>query len=410
MAKTQLPVPIPIESALALIAAQVLPLAAEPVDIDDALGRVLADDVSASIDLPSFPSSAMDGFAFRAADTPGTLRLAGESAAGHPHGAPLGPGTAIAISTGAVVPDGADSVIPVEESTVRDGALEISEGRPAGRHVRRPGSDVCAGSQVLAAGTTIGAAQIGAAAAIGLRALPCRRVPRTAVLSTGSELRPPGEPLRDGEIYDSNAPMLHAALRSAGAHSARIAAVADTPQAHQEALARALEHDVVITTGGVSVGEHDLVRRSADALGIHEMFWRVALRPGKPMWFGVRGATLVFGLPGNPVSALVCFELFVRPALRALQGAPFAPAFRRGMLGARVGRNRERDELIRVRISREAWLPDAAPDVRVPTLTPVTGQQSHQIAVTAGADGLARIPAGSGELPAGAAVAYLPLQ
>jgi molybdopterin molybdotransferase len=242
---------------------------------------------------------------------------------------------------------------------------------------------------------------IGAAAAVGLRSLPCHQRPRVAILTTGSELRPPGEALREGEIFDANGPMLRAALRTAGAITEQIPAASDTAEAHRAALALALEHDVVITSGGVSVGDHDLVRGVEQDLGVRELFWRVALRPGKPLSVGVRGRTLVFGLPGNPVSTLVCFELFVRPALLASQGArDFSPAFAGGVLGTVVKRNPERDDLIRVRIDRRQ---------RPPVLTPVPGQESHQIAVTAGADGLARIPAGTGELTAGAEVSYLPM-
>jgi molybdopterin molybdotransferase len=257
----------------------------------------------------------------------------------------------------------------------------------------------------LDAGTRIGPAQIGAAAAVGLRTLPCHRRPRVAILTTGSELRPPGETLGEGEIFDANGPMLRAALRTAGAEVVQIPAAADTAEAHREALGQALAHDVVITSGGVSVGDHDLVRGVGQELGVRELFWRVALRPGKPLSFGVRERTLVFGLPGNPVSTLVCFELFVRPALLASQGArDFAPAFAHGVLGVAVRQNPHRDDLIRVRVSRGEG---AQLNPRV--LTPVPGQQSHQIAITAGADALARIPAGSGELSPGAEVVYLPI-
>jgi molybdopterin molybdotransferase len=223
-----------------------------------------------------------------------------------------------------------------------------------------------------------------------------------AILSTGSELRQPGEELDEGEIFDSNRPMLDAALRTSGARVTRIPVAADTREAHRAAFEQALAHDVVISSGGVSVGAHDLVRSVGHELGIREVFWRVAVRPGKPLAFGVRGSTLVFGLPGNPVSTLVCFELFVAPALLALQGADSVrPAFRSGILGTAVERNPERDDLLRVRISKAD---------RVAVLSPLHGQQSHQIAITAQADALALIPAGSGELPAGTEVAYLSIQ
>ena len=188
---------------------------------------------------------------------------------------------------------------------------------------------------MLEAGTRLGAAQIGALAAAGVPDVVCARRPRVAVLATGSELRAPGEKLEPGEIYEANGAMLEAALRAHGANVERLAPVRDDEGAHRDALARALESDVVVSSGGVSVGPHDLVRRVAAELGVEEVFWRVAVKPGKPISFGVRDATLVFGLPGNPVSTLVGFELFVRPALRALEGErdPARASGRRPSLG-----------------------------------------------------------------------------
>ncbi|HEU0318805.1 MAG TPA: molybdopterin molybdotransferase MoeA, partial [Solirubrobacteraceae bacterium] len=283
-----------IDEAQALVAAQIRVLPAEPVALGQAHGRFLADDVAATLDLPPFASSAMDGYAVRAADTPGHLGVVGESAAGSPFAGELEPGQAVVISTGAVVPSGADAVVPVERVT-RDGELvEVTAAIPPGEFVRAPGSDVRRGSLILAAGTRLGPAQIGAAAAAGLSSLSCHRRPRVAVLTTGSELRPPGEPLEPGEIYDANGPMLSAALRATGVEVARIPAVGDEEDAHRAALGAALEHDVVISSGGVSMGTHDLVRGVGADLGIREVFWKVALRPGKPLAFGVRDATLVF--------------------------------------------------------------------------------------------------------------------
>ncbi len=391
-----------IDAAQALIGSHIVLLEAEPVALGEAHGRFIAADVHAAIDLPPFASSAMDGYAVRAVDTPARLTLVGESAAGSPFGGELGAGQAIVISTGAVVPASADAIVPVEDAARRGDAVEIGSAVAPGAFVRAVGSDIERGSRVLAAGTRLGPAQIGAAAAAGLAELSCRRRPRVAVLTTGSELRLPGQPLEPGEIYDANGPMLSAALRATGAAAQTIPSVGDEEEAHRQALGVALEYDVVISSGGVSMGSHDLVRSVGSELGIREVFWKVALRPGKPLAFGVRDATLVFGLPGNPVSTLVCFELFVRPALLALQGAPdVRPAFSAGRLGATVARNPERDDLIRVRVE----MPE-----RTPILWPLKGQQSHQITVTAQADGLALVPQGTGELPAGSDVAYLPLQ
>jgi molybdopterin molybdotransferase len=394
-----------IDDALAAIEAQVSPTAIEQVPLEHAAGRYLAEQLRATLDLPPFDSSAMDGFAIRAGDVPGRLRVVGESAAGSPYGQLLGGGEAVAISTGAVVPVGADAVVPIEDVTVAGDAVEVG-AVPVGEFVRETGSDVRRGQPLLCTGIRIAPAQLGAAAAVGLRTLPCRRLPRVAILTTGTELREPGELLAEGQIFDANGPMLRAALHSAGAVIEMIPAAADTAEQHRAALAHALEHDVVITSGGVSVGAHDLVRDVAAELGVRELFWRIALRPGKPLSFGVRERakgplTLVFGLPGNPVSTLVCFELFVRPALLKAQGArEFRPAFRHGALAVPVRQNPQRDDLIRVRVQAGADRP---------ALTPVPGQQSHQIAIAAGADALARIPAGTAELPAGADVSYLPL-
>jgi molybdopterin molybdotransferase len=221
------------------------------------------------------------------------------------------------------------------------------------------------------------------------------------VLTTGTELRRPGEPLSPGQVYEANGPMLETQLRSAGADVERLPTVADDPDEHRRALERALEADVVVTTGGVSVGPHDLVRQVEMELGVEEIFWRVAVKPGKPISFGVRGDTLVFGLPGNPVSSLVGFELFVRPAVAALQGAAEpGPEFESGRLGVSVRRNAARDELVRARRTVGA---DGS------VLVPLAGQESHMIARAAAADALVLVPGGEGELETGASVRYLRL-
>ncbi len=390
-----------IDEALALVEARVTPLPAEEVSIVHAYGRYIAQELRAAIDLPPFASSAMDGYALRAEDTPGSLTVVGESSAGSPYTGELGRGETVAISTGAVVPAQADAVVPIENVSSGREQIEVASAVEPGAFVRNRGSDIERGNLILEPGTRLGSAQIGAAAAVGLATVLCRRRPSVAVVTTGTELRQPGEPLADGQIYDANGPMLTAALLTSGAGVEHIPAAADTAEGHRAALTRALEHDVVISSGGVSVGPHDLVRSIGQELGVTEVFWRIALRPGKPLAFGVRDSTLVFGLPGNPVSSLVCFELFVRPALLALQGAKRAqPAWIPGVLGAAVKRNPEREDLIRVRY-------DTAEGSAL--LLPVHGQQSHQIAITAQADALARVPMGTGELPAGTEVACLPL-
>jgi molybdopterin molybdotransferase len=391
-----------LEEAQRLVLERAEPLPAERVPLEQAAGRVLAEAAPAVVDLPPFPSSAMDGFAVRAADTPGTLPVVFRIAAGRPSPSPLQPGEAMGIATGGVVPDGADAVIPIEYVVDHDNEVEIGEAVVPGGNVRPRGGDLRAGDEVVAAGTVLGAAQLGALAAAGVAEVGCGAVPRAAVLATGTELRRPGEPLAPGEVYEANGLILEAQLRSAGASVERLAAVADDEDAHREALARGLEHDLLVTSGGVSVGPHDLVRKVEAELGVEELFWRVAVKPGKPVSFGVRGRTLVFGLPGNPVSSLVAFELFVRPAVLALQGhADPLPRFEPGRLASAARRNPARDELMRAR-SRDAG--DGTVE-----LEPLTGQESHMIARAAGADALVFLPRGEGELGPGSAVRYLRL-
>jgi molybdopterin molybdotransferase len=376
-------------------------LPAEDVAVEHAAGRVLAEDVRAAVDLPPFASSAMDGFAIRVADVPGLLPVVAKIAAGRPADRPLQPGEAMAIATGGVVPDGADAVVPIERVGASDNKVEIRDPVDRLDNVRPRGGDVRAGDVVLENGTVLHAAQVGAVAAAGAERVSCSRRPRVALLTTGTELRRPGQALAPGQIYESNAAMLAASLAVAGADVLRFEPIEDDLGAHRQALERALTTDVVVTSGGVSVGPHDLVRGVARELGVVEVFWGVAVKPGKPLSFGIRGVTLVFGLPGNPVSSLVACELFVRPAVLALQGAKDpGPRFNVGRLARAVKRNAQRDELVRARTSTS--------DAGV-VLEPVRGQDSHMIVRAASADALVLAPYGEGELAAGALVRYLPL-
>ena len=386
-----------IEQAQASIVERCAPLEAERVALALAAGRVTAEAARAVVDLPPFPSSAMDGFAVRAADVPGTLTVVGHIAAGSPAARPLAEGEAMAISTGGVVPDGADAVVPIEVVEDRGDAVDVPGAVEAGAHVRPRGGDVAAGGVVVPEGTRLGATQLGALAAAGVAEVACARRPRVTVLATGSELVPPGTPLEPGQVYEANALMLASALAAAGADVERLPAVADDEAAHRVAIERGLEADVLVTSGGVSVGPHDLVRRIESELGVEEVFWQVAMRPGKPVAFGLRGRTLVFGLPGNPVSSLVGCELFVKPAVRALQGMTDPlPRYEHGRLGKALRRNESRDELVRARVAGDA-------------LEPLTGQESHMIARAAAADALVLVSRGDGEIDAGATVAFLRL-
>jgi molybdopterin molybdotransferase len=390
-----------LEEALKRILERVTPLEPETVPLAAAAGRVLAEDARAVVDLPPFPSSAMDGFAVRSEDTPGRLPVVARIAAGLPAPRTLEAGEAMAIATGGVVPAGADSVIPLEYVVDRDNEVEIPTAVVQGDNVRPRGGDVAAGDVVVPHGARLHAAQIGALAAAGLDGVVVARRPTVAVLATGTELRRPGETLGPGEVYEANGVLLATALASAGADVDTLPAVADDESSHRAALERGLAADVLVTSGGVSVGPHDLVRRILAELGVEEVFWGVAVKPGKPLAFGVRGSTLVFGLPGNPVSSLVGAEVFVRPALLALQGATVpGPVFSEGRLAAAVRRNPHRDEFLRaIAVASEKGV----------LLDPVRGQESHMIARAAAADALVLAPRGEGELAAGESVRYLPL-
>ena len=343
----------------------------------------------------------MDGFAVRAADVPGTLPVVGEAAAGSPATAALTAREAMAISTGGLVPAGADAVVPVEHVVTNGNSVRIDRSVASGANVRPRGGDVAAGDVVAAAGTRITAAQIGALAAAGNAELVCSRRPRVSVVATGSELVSPGRPLEPGQVYEANGIMLAAALAAAGAEVALLGVVADEAAAHRVALEQGLGGDVLVTSGGVSVGEHDLVRRIERELGVREVFWRVSIKPGKPVSFGVRGETLVFGLPGNPVSALVGCELLVKPAIRALQGVrePL-PRFELGRLAVSLRRNEARDDFVRARVRAGAERVE---------LEPLIGQESHMIARAAAAEALVHVPRGEGELAAGEVVSWLRL-
>jgi molybdopterin molybdotransferase len=384
---------ISIDEAQGRVLAQVRPLPAEDVPLAEALGRVLAQDVESAIDVPPFDSSAMDGYAVVAGPA-AELEIVGESRAGHPAGERVAPGTAIRISTGAALPAGASAVVPLEGSS-DDGAGGRVRVRASeeGDNVRRAGEDIASGRVVLRAGARLGPAELGVAASVGRGTLRCTVRPRVSVLVTGDELTEPGRPLAPGGIYSSNAWALAAQVERAGALVTARETVPDAAADTREALARVLDSsDVVIVSGGVSVGPHDHVKPALGELCVEERFWGVRLRPGKPTWFGTRAGALVFGLPGNPVSAMVGFQLFVRPALAALQGADPAAPRARATLDEPIPRHRTREQAVRVHLESagDGWHARA------------TGPQgSHMLTSMLGATALARIAPGEGAVAAG---------
>jgi molybdopterin molybdotransferase len=396
---------ISVEEAQRIVLERTRRLDPERVPIERAAGRVLTAAVEAVVDLPPFASSAMDGYALRSADTaaaPVRLPIVERIAAGSPADRSLDAGEAMAISTGGAVPEGADAVVPLEIVEEMGDVIEVRDPVAAGANVRPRAGDVSAGETVLEPGARLGPAQVAALAAAGISEVQCAKRPRVGILVTGSELRPPGEALGPGEIYESNGLLLATALQLAGAVPAQLGVIPDDAQEHERAMERALlGFDMLITSGGASVGPHDLVRATQAKLRVEELFWGVAVKPGKPVAFGVRRDHLVFNLPGNPVSVLVTFELFVRPAVNALLGVPDPlPVHRLGTLGAAVRRNPHRDEYIRATTRRE----DAAIVV-----DPLPGRDSHMIVRAGRADALVAVAAGEGEVAAGEAVRYLPL-
>jgi molybdopterin molybdotransferase len=385
-----------IEAARIDVVSSCAPLPAESIPVEDAADRVLAADVTAVADVPGFDNSAMDGFAVRSGASSGPLRIVDEARAGRPASRALAAGETIRISTGAPMPAGADAVAPVEQVHEANGAVTLTTPVAPGQHVRRAGEDLRAGAVVLAAGTVLDAGALGVAVGAGTAMLACTRRPRLAILCTGDELRPPGASLGAGEIHNSNALMLSALARRAGAVVTIAEAVRDDRKATETALALALDDaDVVVLSGGVSVGPHDHVKPALAALGVTERFWRVDLQPGKPTWFGTRGAQLVFGLPGNPVSSFVTFVLFAQPALRALQGADPLPPPERATLAVDVPR-RGRTQALRVRLDGSDGTLRA---------TPTGPQGSHVTTSLLAADGLAFVAPGEGVATAGELVA-----
>lgn len=309
------------DDAIAQILEKAQTLSPAEIPLLDALGGVLAEDVLTPFPLPPFANSAMDGYAVRAGDVqPGiALTIQGESAAGVPCPHPLAPQTAIRIMTGALLPEGADAVLPLEDVEESEGVIVVRDPIEPGRHVREAGEEVSAGTVVVSADTLLRPAELGMLAAVGRRSVSAYPRPRVAIVSTGDELVEPGEELGPGQIYNSNTYALAAQVEEAGGIVTHRLHARDTPDALRAAFDACIGADVLLTSGGVSVGAHDHVKAVFGERGTVD-FWRVAIRPGRPLAFGQWEQTLFFGLPGNPASAGVTFELFVRPTLRKMRG------------------------------------------------------------------------------------------
>lgn len=395
---------IQLDDAVNAILSRCSKLAAVPVSTSGAAGRVLAEDVVSPIDLPPFANSAMDGYALRAEDSaaaPVRLPISGESRAGAPAGSPIAPGTAIRISTGAVMPEEADAVVRVEDVELDGDAVLVSESLDAGHDVRPAGDDIAAGETVLRAGMRLRAGELAMLASVGRTDALVHRRPRVNVVSTGDELAIPGEALLPGQIYDSNGAMLAQLVADTGAIVGSLTSrVADSRDAVDAAIEAGLKDiDVLILCGGVSMGEHDHVKSALLDAGVEQVFWQVAMRPGHPTWFGtIAGtdgrSTLVFGLPGNPVSAYVTFHLFVLPALNALHGEAAVPL----TIDARYSGPRQKKRagfvhVVRCQLSSEGG-------AAIARLT-AENQRSHALTSAVGVDGLALLPEDVTELEDG---------
>ena len=318
---------ISIGEALETVLSEVRTLEAEKVPLGEADGRILASDVRAPFDVPGFANSQMDGFGVRStdladatADAPARLKVLATIAAGRPFAGEVGPGQAVRIMTGAPIPPGVDAVVPIEDSTVDGGAVLLSRGCPAGRFVRLAGEDLRTGETVLERGRFLRPADAGLLASLGFARVDVTRRPRVAILGTGDELVPLGQPLGPGQIHDSNAYTLAAAVREAGGVPERMGIIRDDRKTLKEALDRASACDAVLSTGGVSVGDFDHVKDVMDEIGLQRRFWKVAQKPGKPLTFAVRDRCLYFGLPGNPVAVMVTFLKVARPIVLLLSG------------------------------------------------------------------------------------------
>ena len=390
---------LPVDDARAAMLAEIAVMPAETVPLARSIGRVLAEEITAVRDQPPFAASAMDGWAMRGADTPGALRIVGESAAGHGYEGSVGAGEAVRIFTGAALPDGCDAIV-IQEDAQREGNSVSVPRVAAGHYVRPAGGDFKAGAALLARGQRIDPWRLSLAASAGRAEVAVHARPRVALISTGEEIvEAPTVPGRY-QIYDSGVPAIAAMIEGWGGLALRARPVRDDLDAVIDAL-RAAEAELIVTVGGASVGDHDLVRAAAQALGLSLRVESVAVRPGKPTFFGVLGdGRRLLGLPGNPASAFVCAEMFLHPIVNAYQGAPSAPATIAARLAGDLAANGPREHWLRARLSYA----DGCVTVR-----PYGDQDSSLVSVFALSDALLRRLPGAEAASAGTVVEVLPL-
>ena len=396
---------IPVEEALARILSAFAPLPAETVSLADGLGRVLAEDVVSRFTQPPQDVSAMDGYAVRAADlaeTPVVLEQVGEAPAGGAYDREIQPGQTVRIFTGGPLPRGSDAIVIQEDTEAEGDRITMKAQVPTGHYVRPAGLDFKTGDLGVPAGRLLTARDIGLAAAMNVPWLRVARRPRVAILATGDEVVMPGEPVGPNQIVSSNGLSLAALVSVCGGEPIQLGIALDREDSLQGLAAGAMGADLLVTSGGASVGKHDLVAQALAGAGLDLDFWKIAMRPGKPLMFGKIGSTPMLGLPGNPVSSLVCGVLFVRPAIQAMLGRKDAPDLTEtAILGADLGANDRRQDYLRATLGKDG-------DGRV-TATPYVRQDSSMLATLAHADCLIVRPPHAPPLAAGEAVPVISL-